>query len=374
MVNPSIVFHRSSRGKGFFTLEEMARRGLDSSAFSHVKHYATSGFDGIRAVWDNQDEALYLILLDEHINRILKTMDYLLMTKSAVQRAQESVWGNERIWPQQTLAEEFQVFGIERPNLSQFTFLDLTARDLRESILETVRANVRAGFIDPRNGCYIRPNFYRAEHPEHAIGVFSLKHEMVLEILAFEWGAYLPRPPNVIVYPEGVVSPIRSHKAGANYGFAGMAKNWAVLQGFDEVLLTDTSPDRNVLEGGGENVYRVSNECRVRTPSLDQSILPGTKRDLVLRLLRNLGVEVTEGKVPLWHFMEANAALFTGTAAGVVGISLVHDPVTVKTQLYNLQNEAVVVAQREYHGLLTGGQVDERNEPLRDEIRTRIKL
>jgi len=375
MVTPGIIFHKSSRAEGFFTLEEMAEKGLFSGPFAHVKHYATSGFDGIRAVWDKTREGLYVILLPQHVERVLKTMDFLLMRRDAARTAHDAVWKTALPCLDTTAADLLGGrLGISRPDISKFVFSDVDAGYLAEKILETVRVNVDKRFINPSNGCYIRPNFYRDSHHHNELGVLSMRHDIVLEIAAFEWGAYLSRPPNVIVYPEGVVSPIRSHKAGANYGFAGMAKNWAVLNGFDEVLLTDRTQQRNVLEGGGENVYRVSSEGKVRTPSLDQSILPGTKRGLLVQMLRNMGVHVDEGEVPLWYFMQGRAALFSGTAAGVIGLNAAYDPVTQKLQVYNLQNEVSVIAQREYNEMITGGAIDQRNEQLRDTARTRIVL
>ncbi|MBU4502612.1 MAG: aminotransferase class IV, partial [Nanoarchaeota archaeon] len=253
MVNPGIIYRQDTMGnKGLFTLEDMAREGMLLTPYSHVVHYANSVFEGIRAVWDKDREKLYLITLEEHVNRFLGSIKSKFHGNFNKMDSYSSMYD---------YLDDIK-FSITPPKFNNdFKFLELTDKDIRDAIIDTVKANIEAGNIDPEQGCYVRPIVYRDQIFDEdskfdpSLGVFSLKHNVVFEIEAFTWGNYLEGNPKVIVYPEGIDTPLRHIKAGGNYAFGGMVKDWAVSRGYSEALLTDISPERNVLEGGGENLF-----------------------------------------------------------------------------------------------------------------------
>ncbi|MGH7905101.1 MAG: aminotransferase class IV, partial [Candidatus Binataceae bacterium] len=107
--------------------------------------------------------------------------------------------------------------------------------------------------------------------------------------------------------------------------------------GYDEALLLDTAGF--VAEGSGENVFIVR-DGKVLTPPAT-SILPGITRDAVMRILSDIGINVTEEHFPRDAFYIADEAFMTGTAAEVTPVRELDDrtvgsgrpgPITVELQ------------------------------------------
>lgn len=375
MVKPGIIYHKNTRGiEGFFTEEEMAKSGILKTPFCHAIHYGTSVFEGIRAIPDKNTKELYIMTFDKHINRFMNSMEYLVLTKPKdMGKVAEDLKFSH--------LDEMLRRGIkiEKPNPETLKFLNMTEEGISYAIMENIRRNIRAGSYKAEDGCYIRPIAYRDdkfdEEGNHgpSLGVFSLNHDVVFEIESFYWGSYVDTP-KTAVYPEGVDTPLRHVKAGANYGFGGRTKNWAKINGFDEAILTDTAQERNVLEGSGENIFVFTKYGEILTPHMSQSILPGTKRNLVIQIAKNLGMKVTERKIPLEEFFDAGAAAFSGTATGFEPISCVYDPKTNKFKVFNLKCPQMQELVEEYKNLLTGDKVHEVNEELQRESRTKVAI
>jgi len=372
MVKPGYIYHQDTMGnQGIYTLEEMVKENLTLTPYSHAVHYANSVFEGIRAVWDDNKKKLYLITLDEHINRFLRSL-------------KNKFHGNFNLMDLHSDAKDYYddiSFGINKPVYKNgFKFLDLTYEDIKQAILSTVKANVVAGNINPEQGCYVRPIVYRDQiydddrNFDPSLGVFSLKHNVVFEIEAFTWGDYLSGNPKVIVYPEGIDTPLRHIKAGGNYAFGGLVKDWAVARGYSEAILTDCSKERNVLEGGGENLFVYIGKNKILTPDKSQSILPGTKRNLVIEISKNLDYPITETKIPLEKFFKAKAAAFSGTATGYVALDRAKDAKTGKKKIFDVGYGSMSKTISEYNRMITGKKVHKNNKELQDKIRTEVPL
>ena len=82
-----------------------------------------------------------------------------------------------------------------------------------------------------------------------------------------------------------------------------------------------------VCEGSGENIFLVR-EGKIFTPPLGASILSGITRASVIALLRDMGLEVAQTKVPREALYLADELFFTGTAAEITPIRSV-DRLTV---------------------------------------------
>lgn len=356
MVKPGIIYHRDTRGnEGFFNEEEMIREGrfeemfkvgLLKTPFCHTLHYGTSVFEGVRAVPDINNGKLYIITFDKHLDRLMNSMEYLYLTKP------EDIELTEK----------------------DLKFLDMTKEEISDTIIETVRANILVGYYTKEQGCYIRPIAYRDdifdENGQHnpSLGVYSLKHDVVFEIMSFFWEKYVDEP-EVSIYQESIESPLRHIKAGANYGFGGRCKNWARIHGFEEAILIDT--EQNVLEGSGENLF-IFKDGEIITPKLNQSILPGTKRNLVMQIAKNLSMDIVERKIPLEEFLEAESAAFSGTATGFEGVKSAYNPQAGAIKEFNLEHKLLKQLAKEYDNLIEGGEVDERNKELQEEARTEV--
>ncbi len=246
---------------------------------SHVMHYGSSVFEGIRCYEQPSGSAVFR--LEDHIRRLFDSARIYRM---------EIPWSREEVV---------------------------------EACLETVRAN-------GLNSCYIRPLVYRGYG---SMGVNPLPCPVELMIAAWEWGAYLgdealENGVDVQVSTWARMAPNTipaMAKAGANYANAQLVKMEALANGFAEGVVLDV--DGFVCEGSGENIFLVR-EGKVFTPPLGASILSGITRASVIALLREMGLEVAQTKVPREALYLADELFFTGTAAEITPIRSV-DRLTV---------------------------------------------
>jgi branched-chain amino acid aminotransferase len=238
---------------------------------SHVVHYGTSVFEGIRC--------------------------YKTRTGSAVFRLQEHM---------QRLIDSAKIYRMEIP---------YSLDELEGAVIDTIQ---QSGL----ESCYIRPVVFRGAGP---MGVNPLKNPVETVIAVWEWGAYLG--------PEALENGVDVHvsswsrmapntfpslaKAGGNYINAGLAKMDAVLNGYDEGIML--SVDGFVSEGSGENIFIVRDGAII-TPPDSLSLLPGITRSSIIQLARDHGLQVEEKLIPREALYLADEVFFTGTAAEITPI------------------------------------------------------
>jgi branched-chain amino acid aminotransferase len=87
----------------------------------------------------------------------------------------------------------------------------------------------------------------------------------------------------------------------------------------DEALLC--SPDGHVLEGAASNVFVVRPDGIVLTPPLDDDVLPGITRDLVMSLCLLIGIEVRETRIPLDALELAAEVFLTNSVQEVLPVA-----------------------------------------------------
>lgn len=238
---------------------------------SHVIHYGSSWFEGIRCYETAKGTAVFR--LDKHIRRL------------------------------------FDSVKIYR------TAIPYTESQIEEAILSTIRAN-------KMKSCYIRPVVYRGYGD---VGVNPLGCPVDVTIAVWEWGSYLgaealndgidvcvstwQRPaPNT--FPQMA-------KAGGNYLLSQLMKVEALKAGFAEAIALDVSG--NLSEGSGENLFAVKDDV-VYTPPLSSSLLPGITRATIMQFAKEAGHDVREGSVPREMVYVADELFFTGTAAEITPI------------------------------------------------------
>ena len=238
---------------------------------SHVVHYGTSVFEGIRAYENENGVAVFR--LKEHVQRLF---------------------------------DSAKIYKIDIP---------YTQEEIEEAILETVRVN-------DLDGCYIRPIVFRGYGE---LGVNPLNCPVNVVIAAWEWGSYLGEEGMANGVDIGVSSwrkpapdtfPALA-KCGANYMNSQLAKLEAIDNGFDEAIMLDY--EGHVSEGSGENIFLVEGE-KLFTPAMSSSNLKGITRDSIMTIARDLGYEVVEEVISRERLYSANEVFFTGTAAEVTPI------------------------------------------------------
>jgi branched-chain amino acid aminotransferase len=118
-------------------------------------------------------------------------------------------------------------------------------------------------------------------------------------------------------------------KTGGNYAAAFLAQQQAVDNGCDQVVWLDAVEHSRVEEMGGMNlffVYGSGDDCRLVTPALTGTLLPGITRDSLLTLAPDLGIGVTEGAITVEQWRagcesgEITEVFACGTAAVITPV------------------------------------------------------
>jgi branched-chain amino acid aminotransferase len=104
-----------------------------------------------------------------------------------------------------------------------------------------------------------------------------------------------------------------------------------------------------VSEGSGENLFLVR-DGKLFTSTISSGILNGITRDSVIRIARDMNVEVVEGAIPREMLYIADELFFTGTAAEITPIRSV-DRIPIGS---GKPGVITLEIQREYMGIATG--------------------
>ncbi|MFZ1085062.1 MAG: branched-chain amino acid transaminase [Terracidiphilus sp.] len=232
---------------------------------SHVIHYGSSVFEGIRAYGQPHGSAVFR--LPEHMQRLL---------------------------------DSAKIYRMEIP----FNIEELCA-----GVVDLIEANGVAP-------CYIRPIALRGYGE---IGVSPKGSPVEVYIANFPWGKYIAGHggADVCISSWNRLAPNTMPslaKAGANYMNSQLIHMEAEINGYAEGIGLDVNG--LVSEGSGENIFIVRNGV-LFTPPLANSTLSGITRDSVLTIARHLGLSVKERSIPRELLYIADEVFFTGTAAEV---------------------------------------------------------
>jgi branched-chain amino acid aminotransferase len=172
---------------------------------------------------------------------------------------------------------------------------------------------------------YIRPTMIATEA---ALGVSASKSYLYYVLLSPS-GAYYASglEPVGIFVEDQLVRAVRGGvghaKTGGNYAASILASMKAKHNGYAQVLWLDGVEQRYVEEVGAMNMMFVYENCKIVTPALNGSILPGITRDSALKLAAGMGFEVVEKRVDIYDVLadaksgKLTEAFGTGTAAVV---------------------------------------------------------
>lgn len=353
---------------------------LDIAFFSyqHVIHYASSVFEGTRCYPNmaKKNGTVNLLGVDLRIDRLFRSMEYSWMK---LPPKPSQVWDDfSHQYPE--LVEKYKTVlkgKIKRDSVVQFPY---TKSEVKEFIIKTILLNLQSGFVDWQKGCYVRPVAMRGTTPDRHLGVFSLGHSVDFLVSVKPWGKYLGREAfekgaPVVVAPEGNAEFNRQYKLAANYLTGQRLVNFANFNHFNEVLMTDQTPERNILEGSGENLVLYLGNNRYLSPRQeDKPILPGTTLKVIDQIIRLLGGEIEYRNIPLNEVLngEFKGAAMTGTAVEITPISLVYDPQTKKAVEIPVADE-IKTLQKMYLDLVQGLDVDSRLAKLQKDLLMEIR-
>ena len=273
---------------------------------SHVIHYGSSVFEGIRCYETTAGPAIFR--LREHVRR---------------------------------LADSAKIYRMDALAFSQEVLAD--------AMLELVRVN-------HMKSCYIRPIVFRGYGD---VGVNGMKNPIEVYMACWEWGKYLGDEAlasgvDVCVSSWTRIAPNTLPalaKAGANYMNSQLIKMEAITNGYSEGIALDTSGA--VSEGSGENLFVIRDGILI-TPPLGASVLPGITRDTILKLAKDLGIPTEQQQIPREMLYIADELFFSGTAAEVTPIRSV-DRITIGNGKRGPITEAI---QKEFFAIVNGTKPD----------------
>lgn len=273
-------------------------------AMSHVVHYGSSVFEGIRCYRTADGPAVFR--LSDHVRRFL---------------------------------DSCRVYRMEPEHARS---------ELEETAVELIRRN-------DLESCYVRPVAYRGYG---APGLDPADSPIRTLMICWGWGEYLGEG----ALSEGVDACVStwsrpapntfpvSAKAGGHYVNAQLMKMEAAAGGFAEAIAL--GPDGRVSEGSGQNVFLVR-DGTVVTPEVDGTFLPGITRVTVLDLASDLGIPSRECGVPREWLYTSGEVFFTGTASeltpvrSVDGVEVGQDGVGPVTRALQDRYMEVVSGERE---------------------------
>ena len=236
---------------------------------THAIHYGTSIFEGIRAYWNRKN--LHIFRLDEHVKRFRRSGQFY--------------------------------------NIS----LNFSDKVISDAIIGICRKN------KIKKSCYIRPfyfvgdygiNLHVTEKAPTNVGIFSflfgdLFNKNGISAGVVSWRKFSDKS-----------TPTQA-KMGGNYLNSIIATQEAKRNGVDEAILLDHNG--NVSEAPGENIFIVRDE-QLATPSLASSALEGITRDSVIKIARDLDIDVVERDIARIELSMSDEIFLTGTAAEITPI------------------------------------------------------
>ncbi|HEY6165827.1 MAG TPA: branched-chain amino acid transaminase [Nitrososphaeraceae archaeon] len=237
---------------------------------SHVLHYGTSVFEGIRAYFAKNN--LYIFRLRDHMERLHRSA---------------------------------RVYSFA---------LNYSAKELCDATIDLLRR------VSIKESCYIRPLTFVGIHGiDLNITKDSPTHTV---IIIFPFAKYFKG--------EGIKACVSSWrrihdtstppmaKAAGNYLNSILATQESRNNGYNESILLDT--EGNVSEAAGENIFIVRNK-KIYTPFTAFSVLEGITRDSAMTIARNMGYELAERPIVRTELYMADEVFLTGTAAEIIAVT-----------------------------------------------------
>lgn len=236
---------------------------------THALHYGTGCFEGIRAYYNEKENALFVFRLKDHYKRFF---------------------------------ESCKILFINLP-------LDI------DGLCKTTEEILKKNF--DKTDIYIRPLAFKSDN---AVGKFNLKTlKDSLAIYTVPLGRYLntqgvkanisswKRIPDNAIPPRGKIT--------GSYVNTALAKTESLLNGYDEAIFLDS--DGHVAEGSAENIFMVK-DGKLYTPPVNSDILCGITRDTVIKLCKNdLNLEVEQRGIDRSEIYQADEVFLVGTGAEV---------------------------------------------------------
>ena len=241
---------------------------------------------------------------------------------------------------------------------------ELSEEDFVASLVDLVRAD--AAWVPSGEGesLYLRPFAFASE------AFLGVRPSKVVDyyVIASPSGSYFTHglePISIWVsteYHRAGRGGTGAAKTGGNYASSLLPQQEAYAQGCDQVCFLDDVSQKNLEELGGMNIMVVDADGTVRTPQLTGTILEGSTRSAIIRMLRDSGRNVVEDTISLEGLLSdiesgrVSEGFACGTAAVVVPLG------HLKGEGFDARIEGSEVT-RQIHDRLTSIQSGHAEDP-----------
>ena len=270
---------------------------------THAIHYGTSIFEGVRAY--SGDSNLFVFRLNDHIKRLRRSGKFYDIS------------------------------------------LNFSDTQIRDAITGLCRKNKM------KKSCYIRPFYFVGDYGIN-LHVTS-RAPTQTGVFVFEFGDLFDKngiSAGVVSWRKfSEMSTPPQAKMGGNYLNSIIATQEAKNGGHDEAILLDHIG--NVSEAPGENIFIVR-EGQLATPPLSAMALDGITRDTVIKIARDLDMDVMERQVPRSELVMADEVFLTGTAAEITPVTSIDKKKVGNGKPGDITGKMMA----EYHDMVTGKNQD----------------
>ncbi|OMG24112.1 branched-chain amino acid aminotransferase [Actinomyces naeslundii] len=241
---------------------------------------------------------------------------------------------------------------------------ELSEEDFVASLVDLVRAD--AAWVPSGEGesLYLRPFAFASE------AFLGVRPSKVVDyyVIASPSGSYFTHglePISIWVsteYHRAGRGGTGAAKTGGNYASSLLPQQEAYAQGCDQVCFLDDVSQKNLEELGGMNIMVVDADGTVRTPQLTGTILEGSTRSAIIRMLCDSGRNVIEDTISLEGLLadiesgRVSEVFACGTAAVVVPLG------HLKGEGFDARIEGSEVT-RQIHDRLTSIQSGHAEDP-----------
>ncbi len=285
----------------FFRDKIISSENANINIMTHGFMYGTAVFEGIRAYYNKEENKLYALHVEEHLERLLRSCKIM------------------RMQPKYSVDE-----------MSQF-------------ITQLLQKN------SPQTDAYIRPSYFKDALRIGPNLIGDSDDEDSLCISSISLGDYLNTEKGIKVTVSSWrrlsdnAIPARA-KVNGSYVNTAMAKADAFLSGFDEAIFLTENGD--VAEGSAMNLFLIRNG-KLITSLITDNILEGITRKFIIELAQSeLGLEVEARTIDRTELYLADEAFFCGTGAQIVPIGSIDHyelgdtkPGELTLKLQNLYND-----------------------------------
>lgn len=256
-------------------------------------NYAVCAFEGIRSYFEKNSGRTSIFRLDEHVERMLHSMNYLGMNSD---------------------------------------YCDFNK--IKNAIINTVIANGKGDL-------YIRPIAFYDE------GIMSVKilPELNFCVMTFPFFKSMPIPKHRLLVSKSISdTSTLNYKISRNYFGSYMALKSVDVGDSTEVIQYD---DKNtVSETSAHNIFFLMSNNKWVTPT-EGSCLPGITRNTAIEILKKMSIDVQHKVVKLDDLDNVLACFLTSTAAEIVNVS------SIEGRALNSEHPVIIDVINKYRALVS---------------------